>query len=155
MQSSLFSSYVHRSTLLGAVADLLHHLRADLTPANISRVFAVYVRHLHNPFLSTHTHVLSAKIIFNLLEVEIGKDSHQNAARILNTLLEACVDKVDSLVSVQVERIARLAKDKDTENEFNDFALIEKSRPLLGPCYATERPEESIGGKCFALLQPY
>ena len=90
-----------------------------------------------------------------MVDVEISKDTHQNASRVLNALLEAGVDKIDSLVSVQVERIARLAKDKDTENEFNDFALIEKSRPLLGPCYATERPEESMGGKCFALLQPY
>ena len=84
-------------------------------------------------------------MIFNLVEFEIAKDSHQNAARVLNTLLEAAVDKLDSLVSVQVEKITR-PKDKEAEDDFNDFALIEKSRPLLGPCYATERTEESMGG---------
>ena len=42
-------------------------------------------------------------MIFNMVEVEISKDTHQNAAKVLNTLLEAGVDKVDSLVSVQVE----------------------------------------------------
>lgn len=89
-------------------------------------------------------------MIFNLIEVEVGKDTHQNAARVLNTLLEACVDKVDSLVSVQIEKINRGGKDKDAENDFHDFALIEKSRPLLGPCYATEKPEESMAGVlCF------
>lgn len=86
-------------------------------------------------------------MIFNLVDVEIAKDTHQNAARVLNTLLEAGVDKVDSLVLVQVEKLSRRAKDKDAPNEFTDFALIEKSRPLLGPCYATEKPEENLGGK--------
>ena len=85
-------------------------------------------------------------MIFNLVEVEITKDTHQNAARILTTLLEAGVDKVDSLVSVQVEKLSRRAKDKDVPNDFNDFAVIEKTRPLLGPCYATEKPEENLGG---------
>ncbi|RPD67165.1 atypical/PIKK/TRRAP protein kinase [Lentinus tigrinus ALCF2SS1-7] len=135
---------IFRASLFTAVADLLHHLRADLTPVNISRVFAVYVQHLHNPFLSTHAHLISAKMIFNLVEVEITKDTHQNAARVLNTLLEAGVDKVDSLVSVQVEKLSRRAKDKDAPNDFNDFAVIEKSRPLLTLCYATEKPEENL-----------
>ena len=135
------------ASVFSAVADLLHHLRADLTPANISRVFAVYVQHLHNPFLSTHAHLLSAKMIFNMVEVEISKDTHQNAAKVLNTLLEAGVDKVDSLVSVQVEKLTRRAKDKDAPNDFNDFAVIEKSRPLITPCYATEKPEENPAGE--------
>ncbi|KAH9943440.1 atypical/PIKK/TRRAP protein kinase [Epithele typhae] len=143
--TSVGSQEIFRATLFSAVADLLHHLRAELTPANLSKVFAVYVRHLHNPFLSTHTHLLSAKLIFNLVEVEVNKDSHQNAAQVLNALLEAGVDKVDSLVSVQVEKIARGTKDKDVENDFNDFAIIEKSRPLLGPCYATEKTEDNMG----------
>lgn len=85
--------------------------------------------------------------MFSLIESEVAKDSHQNAARILNTLLEACVDKVDSLVSVQVERLNKIAKEKETENDFTDFSVIEKSRSLLGPCYATERVEDCMGGK--------
>ena len=130
------------------MADLLHHLRADLTPAQIQQIFSVYMQHLHNPFLSSHAHLLSAKMIFNLIDGEITKDTHQNAARVLTTLLEASVDKVDSLVSVQVEKLSRVAKDKEgVENDFQDFALIEKSRPLLGPCYATEKPEDNMGGE--------
>ncbi|EJF61235.1 atypical/PIKK/TRRAP protein kinase [Dichomitus squalens LYAD-421 SS1] len=137
---------IFRASLFSAVADLLHHLRADLTPAQIHQIFSVYMQHLHNPFLSSHAHLLSAKMIFNLIDGEITKDSHQSAARVLTTLLEASVDKVDSLVSVQVEKLSRVAKDKEgIENDFQDFALIEKSRPLLGPCYATEKPEENLG----------
>lgn len=91
-------------------------------------------------------HVMSAKVILNLIEIEVQKDIHQNAARILTMLLEACVDKVDSLVSVQAERISKAAKDKDAASEFVDFAAIEKSRPLVNPCYATEKPEDHVGG---------
>ncbi|KAI0832419.1 atypical/PIKK/TRRAP protein kinase [Trametes gibbosa] len=134
-----------RITLFTAVADLLHHLRAELTPANLTRIFTVYVQHLHNPYLSTHMHVMSAKVILHLVEIEVAKDTHQNAARILTMLLEACVDKVDSLVSVQAERLSKAAKEKDGASEFQDFAAIEKSRPLVNPCYATEKPEDHVG----------
>ncbi|KAI0352960.1 atypical/PIKK/TRRAP protein kinase [Trametes cingulata] len=133
-----------RITLYTAVADLLHHLRAELTPTNLTRIFTVYVQHLHNPFLSTHMHVMSAKVILHLIEVEVAKDTHQSAARTLTMLLEACVDKVDSLVSVQAERLSKVAKEKDA-SEFKDFAAIEKSRPLVNPCYATEKPEDHVG----------
>ncbi|KAI9063246.1 atypical/PIKK/TRRAP protein kinase [Trametes sanguinea] len=136
-----------RIPLFTAVADLLHHARTDLTPANLTRIFTVYVQHLHNPFLSTHMHVISAKVLLHLVEIEVAKDTHQNAARTLSMLLEACVDKVDSLVSVQVERLSKAAKEKekDAASEFKDFALIEKSRPLVNPCYATEKPEDHVG----------
>ncbi|KAI0335467.1 atypical/PIKK/TRRAP protein kinase [Cubamyces sp. BRFM 1775] len=136
-----------RIPLFTAIADLLHHLRAELTPANLTRVLTVYVGHLHNPFLSTHMHVMSAKMILHLVEVEVVRDTHQNAARNLMMLLEACVDKVDSLVSVQAERLSKVAKEKekDAGSEFKDFAAIERSRPLVNPCYATEKPEDHVG----------
>ncbi|KAI0650812.1 atypical/PIKK/TRRAP protein kinase [Trametes meyenii] len=134
-----------RITLFTAIADLLHHLRAELTPTNLTHIFTVYVQHLHNPFLTTHMHVVSAKVILNLVEVEVAKDTHPNAARTLMMLLEACVDKVDSLVSVQAERLSKAAKEKDAASEFKDFATIEKSRPLVSPCYATEKPEDHVG----------
>ncbi|KAI9001012.1 atypical/PIKK/TRRAP protein kinase [Trametes punicea] len=134
-----------RIPLFTAVADLLHHLRYELSPANLTRILTVYVQHLHNPFLSTHMHVISAKVLLPLVESAVAKDTHQNAARTLTMLLEACVDKVDSLVSVQVERLNRAAKEKDAPSEFKDFAVIEKSRPLVNPCYATEKPEDHVG----------
>ncbi|KAI0638186.1 atypical/PIKK/TRRAP protein kinase [Trametes polyzona] len=134
-----------RIPLFTAVADLLHHLRAELSPANLNRIFTVYVQHLHNPFLSTHMHVMSAKVILHLVEIEVVKDTHANAARILGMLLEACVDKVDSLVSVQGERLSKAAKDKEGASEFKDYSAIEKSRPLVNLCYATEKPEDHVG----------
>lgn len=134
-------------TLFTAVADLLHHLRSDLSPANLSRIFTVYVQLLHNPYLSTNMHLMCAKVILHLIEIEVGKDSHANAARVLTMLLEACVDKVDSLVSVQGERLSKTMKDKDAASEFKDFVLIEKSRPLVNLCYASEKPEEHVIGR--------
>lgn len=87
-----------------------------------------------------------------MVDGEIAKDTHPNAARVLTTLLEATVDKVDSLVSVQVEKLSKVAKTKDGgENDFQDFAVIEKSRPLLGQCYATEKPEENVAGELLYL----
>ena len=132
--------------LFTAVADLLHHLKLELTPANLTRVLTVYVQHMHNPYLSTHMHVMSAKMILHLVELEVVKDTHQNATRNLMMLLEACVDKVDSLVSVQAERLSKAPKEKDAASEFKDFATIERSRPLVNPCYATEKPEDHVGG---------
>lgn len=135
-------------TLFTAFGDVLNHLTAELTAANLTRIFPVCAQHLpvHNAVLSTHMHVMSAKVILNLIEIEVQKDIHQNAAYILTMLLEACVDKLDSHVSVQAERISKATNDKEAASEFVDFPAIEKSRPLVKPGYATEKLEDHVGG---------
>lgn len=132
-----------RPQAYAAVADLVHHLRTELTPNQLDRIAYVYSRLIHNPYLSSNLHTLFAKMMFNLIEVIATKDTHANAARILGAMLETCVDKLDAMTAVQDE----LEKIKKGDADKVDIAFIEKARPVAGAVYAVEKPEEAIHGQ--------
>lgn len=132
-----------RPQACAAVADLVHHIRSDLSPHQLSRIVQVYSRLLHNPYLSGNLHTMFAKMMFTLIEVIVTKDTHQNAARILSNMLDTSVDKLESLTAVQEE----LEKIKAGPPDQIDIAFIEKARPVAGAVYAIEKPEEAFTGQ--------
>ena len=132
-----------RSQACAAVADLVHHIRSDLSPHQLSRIVQVYSHLLHDPNFSGNLHMIFAKMMFTLIEVIVTKDTHQNAARILSNMLDTCVDKLESLTAVQEE----LEKIKGGPPDQIDIAFIEKARPVSGAVYAIEKPEEAFTGQ--------
>jgi len=122
------------------VADLVYHLRNELTPSQLPRITHVYSRLMHNPYLSSNLHTLFAKMMFNL--IEIITNTPQNAGRLLGTILDTCVDKLDSMSAVQEE----LERMKKAENDI-DIAFIERARPVAGAVYAVEKPEDAVHGQ--------
>jgi transformation/transcription domain-associated protein len=130
-----------RSTAYAAVADLVHHLRNELNAAQLARIIHVYSRLIHNPHLTSHLHMVFAKMMANLVDVVVAKDTQQGSARILSAMLETCVDKVHVMTVVQDELTARAAKIKKGEQDVVDIVFIEKARPVAGAIYAVEKPE--------------
>ena len=132
-----------RPSAYAAVADLVHHLRAELTPNQLARIAHVYSRLIHNPYLTSSLHTLFAKMMFNLIDTISTKDTPVNAARTLGAMLETCVDKLDAMTAVQDE----LERIKDGETEDVDIAYIERARPVAGAVYAVEKHEDAIHGQ--------
>lgn len=85
--------------------------------------------------------------MFGLIENITTKDTAQGAARVLTAMFETCVDKVEAMTLVLDNALERLEKAKNGEEEGVDFLLIEKTRPVAGAAYATEKPEEVIHGE--------
>jgi len=81
--------------------------------------------------------------MFGLIEIIVNKDTQQNAGRILGAILETCADKLDAMTMVQDE----LERIKKGESGKVDIAFIEKSRPVAGAIYASEKPEEAVHGQ--------
>ncbi|OCH94107.1 atypical/PIKK/TRRAP protein kinase [Obba rivulosa] len=133
-----------RPSAFACFADLIHHLRGDLTPSQLTRICNVYLRHLHNPFLANSLHILAAKTIYNLIDVIIAKDTQPRAARMLLMLLDASVSKVESIAFVQDELRKKIENRDNNEPDPTDTALLEKSRPVLGAVYATEKAEDIL-----------
>lgn len=50
------------------VADLLHHVRAELSPAHIWMTVEVYSRNLQDNTLAASFQTMSAKLLLNLVE---------------------------------------------------------------------------------------
>ena len=126
----------------------MHHLRAELTPEQLQMLVSVALRYMHNPFLSNQTSILAAKITFQILDAIIAKFSQADAGRMIRSIMDSFIDKLESMVIVLTEVMAKYGRVQATEKDkgFTEFALIEKARPSSGATYAVERPEELVLG---------
>lgn len=135
----------------GVIADLVHYIRSDLSASQLMKACSIFLGHLHNPYLTNQIHILSAKVIYNLVEHIVAKESKQVASKLLTNLLESSVDRLESMVIVHAEVIARAERIKKGEEESPDIAFIERTRPIANAVYTCEKPEEAIVGTSHSL----
>lgn len=50
------------------LADLVHHVRADLTPAQLAKTVYIYSRNLHDQSLASSIQTMCAKLLLNLVD---------------------------------------------------------------------------------------
>ncbi|KAF9357807.1 hypothetical protein BGX26_003026, partial [Mortierella sp. AD094] len=50
------------------LADLVHHVRAELTPAQLAKTVYIYSRNLHDPSLASSIQTMCAKLLLNLVD---------------------------------------------------------------------------------------
>lgn len=137
----------HRPVVYSAVADLVHHIRNELTTTQVARVVHVYSRIIHNPALGNSLHTMSVKMMFGLTEPIITKETPQGAARLLGAMFETCLQRLEVLALIYDDVTARAGLLKEnSEAVVLDAAFIEKTRPVGGAIYAIEKPEDIIHG---------
>ena len=91
---------------------------------------------------------LCGKVLFILIEVLMAKETPQNAARTLMSMLDTCVDKVEAMV-IMLDEVAARAEETnkgETGKEIIDVIFIETAKPVGAAAYALERPEDFIKG---------
>ncbi|KAG1725224.1 hypothetical protein EDD22DRAFT_961666 [Suillus occidentalis] len=123
-----------RPSVYASVADLVHHVRGGLSANRLARVAKLHSALIHNPYLSHNLHTLFFKMMFGLIDL-IENITTKNTAQ------------VEAMTLVLDNTLERLEKAKNGEEEGVDFLPIEKTRPVAGAAYATEKPEEVIHGK--------
>ena len=50
------------------LADLVHHVRAELTPAQLAKTVYIYSRNLHDQSLASSIQTMCAKLLLNLVD---------------------------------------------------------------------------------------
>ncbi|TFY60353.1 hypothetical protein EVJ58_g5210 [Rhodofomes roseus] len=140
-----------RQIAFACAGDLAHHLKSDMTPTQLTNVCMLFLRHLMDPRLPESMHHLCAKVIYGLVDHIATKDTPQNAARTLRTVLDATVDKVSSLADTQAylaNKVANMSKaEKGKEDDISvDYTTIDKARPVGGAMYAVEKPGDALVG---------
>jgi transformation/transcription domain-associated protein len=130
-----------------ALADLVHHTRNDLAPHQILRGLNVFSKVIHNPSLGTNVHTLSLKMMFNLIDCVLAKQSPEEATKTICALFESCIEKLESLVIVLSEASAQIERKKTGGPEVIDCVYIERHRPVDNAMYATDKPEDILIGK--------
>ncbi|KAF8621580.1 hypothetical protein AX15_007606 [Amanita polypyramis BW_CC] len=142
--TGIASKEMLRPVAYSAVADMVHHLRNELSVEQITRIVQMYSRMLHNPALGNNMHLLFAKMIFGLADVVVNKDTPQGTARLLNAIFRTCLERLEALSTVQDEITANLEHQKKNDPATPDMILIEKARPVGGAVFATERSEDVL-----------
>ena len=123
-----------------------------MTPTQLNNVCHLFLRHLLDQRLPDSVHHLCAKVVLGLVEAIVAKDTQQNAARTLKTVLDAYVDKITAMAEAQVHLANKIAaatkagKGKVDESVV-DATAIEKARPYGGATYAVEKPAEALLGR--------
>lgn len=131
-----------------AVADLVHHVRNELTSYQLARIVHVYSSLMHNPALGINLHTLFAKMMFGLTDAISTKESNEGAARLIGAMFETCLERLEGLCTVYTDISANIERAKSmTDVSHVDFTFIEKARPVGGAVHAIEKPEEVMHGQ--------
>lgn len=86
-----------RPLAYSTIADLIHHVRADLTSAQIWKTLEVYCKNLQDDELATSFQVMSAKLLSNLVERIMRLPDKQEARQIMVLILNVFVERFASL----------------------------------------------------------
>ncbi|KAI6035416.1 hypothetical protein F5J12DRAFT_25544 [Pisolithus orientalis] len=133
-----------RPAAYASLADLVHHLRGELSAEQLAKVAKLYSMLLHNPYLGHNLHTLFSKMMFGLIENITAKATPQAAACILGAMFETCVDRVEAMTNILEMTTEHVENAKRGEESQTLPLLIERARPVAGAAYAIEKPEEVI-----------
>jgi transformation/transcription domain-associated protein len=80
------------------LADLVHHVRTELTLAQLYKVVHLYSRNIHDASLPYSIQTMSVKLLLNLVECISRKNDAEGKGRnLLVRILDAFVNKFSSL----------------------------------------------------------
>ncbi|CAG8473496.1 8844_t:CDS:10, partial [Racocetra fulgida] len=118
------------------LADLVHHVRNELSPVQLSRTVYIYSRNLHDPTLAASIQTMCSKLLLNLTEciVKIPKNDGKEEdllIKILDTFANKFVTL--NLVFADIQRQQRkkkaAASDSSITEKIDDFDF-EQARPI-------------------------
>jgi transformation/transcription domain-associated protein len=125
------------------LADMIHHVRADLSPNQLAKVIKTYSAMLHNSATSGGFQTMCAKLLSTMTESVITKHTREGAAEALYGLLECIVQKLWS-VSLIHEELRKSREQGDVMS--SSYIALEKSKPIYGAAFVSEGTEEVLKG---------
>jgi transformation/transcription domain-associated protein len=84
------------------LADLIHHVRADLTLPQLARVVHTYSANIHDPTLAPSIQTMCSKLLLNLIDPISSKEPVE-AGKVLHRILAAFVSKMEGMAEVRDE----------------------------------------------------
>lgn len=84
------------------LADLIHHVRADLTVEQLSRIVHTYSANVHDPTLAAAIQTMCSKLLLNLID-PISSKEPKAAVQILQRIQVAFVSKMEAMAEVRDE----------------------------------------------------
>ncbi|GAA5802218.1 hypothetical protein HPULCUR_007681 [Helicostylum pulchrum] len=79
------------------LADLVHHIRSELTPTQLYRTVYIYSRNLHDATLAPSIQTMCGKLLLNLIDCIIKIPSKKEGRDLLMRILDAFASKFSAL----------------------------------------------------------
>ncbi|OZJ06116.1 hypothetical protein BZG36_01053 [Bifiguratus adelaidae] len=79
------------------LADLVHHVRAELSPTQLARTIYIYSRNLHDATLAPSIQTMCAKLLLNLIDCVMKMSDKTMARGLLIQVLDAFTNKFAAL----------------------------------------------------------
>lgn len=110
-----------RPLAYSTIADLVHHVRAELTPEQIWKTVKVYCKNMQDDTLPTSFQIMSAKLLLNLVERIMKLPNKAEGRQIMVLILNAFVQRFATLNRtydhVMKSHKAFLEKEKKTKED--------------------------------------
>ena len=152
-----------RPLAYSTLADLVHHVRHELTADQLARVIHLYSCHLHNPTLTSGIQNMCTKLLVALMECIVIKCSAEDSGRILMELLESFVLKLDAVQKMfqdwralvkagnkdklaNTEGVTEVSENIEVDQHIPEISSIEKAKPVQRATYVTESSEDVLKG---------
>eukprot|EP01114_Cavostelium_apophysatum_P014185 TRINITY_DN3613_c0_g1_i5.p1 TRINITY_DN3613_c0_g1~~TRINITY_DN3613_c0_g1_i5.p1 ORF type:complete len:3612 (+),score=1106.25 TRINITY_DN3613_c0_g1_i5:200-11035(+) len=120
-----------RPLAYSTLADLVHHVRQDLTLPQLSRVVHLYSRNIHDSTLPFAIQTMSAKLLLNLVECIAKRNEADGKGRaLLVRILDAFVNKFSSLKKQIPKLLSKQVKAHKGTDNIKDCRLLMKNLVL-------------------------
>lgn len=146
------------------LADLVHHVRADLTVTQLSKIIHLYSCCLHEPAFTFGIQTMCAKLLLNLIETICIKIDKVDAPKYLLAILECSINKLAAIEAIHGQlkdaygpgsekekpkesekgKEKEVVSDKEVEEKTRtvpDWLLIERAKPVHAVSYVAEGTE--------------
>jgi len=155
------------------LADLVHHVRTDLTIPQLSKIIHIYSCCLHEPAFPFGIQTMCAKLLLNLIETVCVKVDKADSPKFLLAILECSIDKLAAIEAIhgQLKDAYGKGLEKDKEGKETtpkdgekgekgkeaaksskgksvpDWLLIERAKPVHAVSYIGEGTEAYSRGE--------
>lgn len=109
-----------RPLAYSTLADLIHHVRNELSISQLSKVIHLYSRNIHDPTLPFSIQTMSVKLLLNLVECITKKNEEGKGRALLIRILDAFVNKFSSLKKIIPKLIDKPASEDEPDAKATD-----------------------------------
>ncbi|GAN05230.1 conserved hypothetical protein [Mucor ambiguus] len=137
------------------LADLIHHIRAELSASQLSRTIYIYSRNLHDATLAPSIQTMCGKLLLNLIDCIMKIPDKSEGRQLLMRILDAFASKFEAL-NIQFSSCVKQYKkknapatDKDkgsSMEEDDDFTEIDfdRARSIHTASFLSEAAHDGI-----------
>lgn len=100
------------------LADLVHHIRSELTPSQLYRTVYIYSRNLHDATLAPSIQTMCGKLLLNLIDCIIKIPNKKEGRDLLMRILDAFASKFAAL-NIQFNSCLKQQIRKNKKGSFN------------------------------------